>query len=155
MAFADVLNELGDELDIDVEADLHGVCTIMINEKVKVQLEVDVTGESILMASLVTELPPGKFRERILKDALKANYQVEENHGTLSYTGPDNALVLSLTIPMHGLNGKELYEHLSIFVERAQGWQKAIDDGFPSPPDSGEVPQGDVSGKTSLFGFQE
>lgn len=155
MAYEDVLAELGDELDIDVEADLHGICTLMINEKVKVQLEVDVTGESILMAALVTELPPGKFRERILKDALKANYRAEENHGVLSYTGPDNALVLALTIPMHGLNGKELYEHLSIFVERATGWQNAIDEGFPSPQDTDEVPKGDGGTKTSLFGFQE
>ncbi len=155
MSYEDVLAELGDELDIDVEPDLHGICTIMINEKVKVQLEVDVTGESIMMAALIVELPPGKFRERILKDALKANYLVEENHGVLSYTGPDNALVLALTIPMHGLTGKELYEHLSIFVERAQGWQKAIDDGFPSPQDTGEVPQGDGGAQTSLFGFQE
>lgn len=155
MAFQDVLDGLSDELDIDVEPDLHGLCTLMINEKVKVQLEVDVTGESILMATLVTELPPGKFRERILKDALKANYLAEENHGVLSYTGPDNALVLALTIPMHGLTGKELYEHLSIFVERAQGWQKAIDEGHPSPPDTEEVPKRDGGAKHSIFGFQE
>lgn len=155
MAFIDVLDELSDELGIDVEPDLHGLCTLMINEKVKVQLEVDVTGENIMMASLITELPPGKFRERILKDALKANYLAEENHGVLSYTGPDNALVLILNIHMHGLTGKELYEHLSIFVERAQGWQRAIDEGHPSPPDTAEVPKGEGGPKHSIFGFQE
>ncbi len=155
MAFEDVLEELSNEFDVDLHPDLHGLCTIMINETFKVQLEVDVTGENIQIATLVCELPPGRFRENILKDALKANYQVTENHGTLSYTGPDNALVLLLNVLMHGLTGKELYEHLSIFVQRATGWRKAIDSGFPSPQDTNEVPKGDGSGKTSLFGFKE
>ncbi len=155
MAFVDLLEQLAEEFGTDLRPDLHGICLLLINEKLKVQLEVDVTGENLLMACLVSELPPGRFRENILKNALKANHLIEENFGTLSYTGPDNALVLSTNLLMHGLTGRELYEFLSIFVGRATAWQKAIDEGHPYPLDSGEVPQPHSSQKIPLFGFQE
>lgn len=155
MAFNDLIESLGEELGIDLHADFHGLCQMMINEKLKVQLEADTTGEFLLIVSMICDLPPGKFRENILKDALKANYKIQENYGILSYIGPENSLALFNHIPMHGLTGKELYEHLSIFVQRALGWQKAIDEGFSSPPDSNEVPKADSVTKNSLFGFQD
>ncbi len=155
MAFSDLIDELGDEFGVELRPDIHGICLLLINEKLKVQLEVDVTGENLLMASLISELPPGQFRENILKNALKANYLVEENFGALSYTGPDNSLTLATNIPLHGLTGRELYEILSIFVQRATAWQKAIDEGHPYPLDSGEVPKSESAHKSPLFGFQE
>lgn len=155
MAIEDVLQQLGEKLDLEIIPNLHGIARLMINEKLEVQFEVDVNGESLLIASFVSELPPGRFRERVLHDALKANHLIEENLGTLSYLGAENSLILTLNVPMHGLNGEDLYELLSIFVARATAWQSAIDNGHPSPPDTNEVPKGDGGLKTSLFGFQE
>ena len=73
-SFHDLIAELGEYIGEDLKVDLNMACSLEINNLIKVQIELDSPGEKILLMSLITELPPGKFRENILKDALKANF---------------------------------------------------------------------------------
>ena len=68
-SFHDLIAELGEYIGEDLKVDLNMACSLEINNLIKVQIELDSPGEKILLMSLITELPPGKFRENILKDA--------------------------------------------------------------------------------------
>ena len=70
--FYDLIKELGDLLGEEIEPENNQACNLRINQKVKVQIEVSNNEESLMLISLISELPPGKFRETVLKDILKA-----------------------------------------------------------------------------------
>lgn len=153
-SFTDLMSDLGELLDTEIIPDLNLSCCLVINESLKVQLEMSSTGEEILIGSFIVELPPGRFREEVLKDALKANYKSDVNPGVLSYVKNHNALTLFQSIQAHGISADIIYKYLSLFAERAKGWKDAINNGKTHPIDSGEVPKGRDGERSSLFGFK-
>jgi hypothetical protein len=150
--FPDLIHELGEFIGEELKTDQNNACCLEINQTLKVQIELDGPGERILLISLITELPPGKFRENILKDSLKANYLAEEKTGTLSYVERENCLVLFHYLYTFSITKDILYENLMKFIERATAWHKAIESGRSSP-DVGEIPQA-FEKKGSMFGFK-
>jgi len=150
--FSDLIFELGEYIGEDLKADDHNACCLQINQILKVQIELDAPSPRILLISLITELPPGKFRENILRDGLKANYLAEEKIGTLSYLERENCLVLFHYIFTPSITKEILHENLIKFIERATAWYNAIESGRSSP-DSGEIPQS-FEKKGSIFGFK-
>lgn len=150
--FHDLIHELGEFIGEDLTVDLNQSCCIEVNQILKIQLELDPPGEKILLMSKIVELPPGKFRENILRDALKANFLAEEKVGILSYLERQNTLVLCQDLYMHSITRDILHAHLMKFIERALKWLAAIEAGRSSP-DSGEIPER-TEKKGSILGFK-
>ena len=151
-SFHDLIAELGEYIGEDLKVDLNMACSLEINNLIKVQIELDSPGEKILLMSLITELPPGKFRENILKDALKANFLAEEKEGTLAYLQKENSLVLFYEIFTRSITRDILYEHLMKFIKRVTDWNTAIESG-QSAPHIGEIPES-TEKKGNIFGFK-
>lgn len=151
--FADIIEELGDLMDRDFTAELNHACRLLINETIYVQLEAETTGEFILATAEISELPPGRFRENILKDALKSNDLLEINRSILAYLGKENKLILFQYIPFHALTAPQLETYLSRLVSRAERWKKAIDGGRTAPDDQLEMPKTIEGRKTSPLGL--
>lgn len=97
--------------------------------------------------------PPGRFRENILKDALKSNDLLDRNRSILAYLGKENKLILFEYIPAHALTIETLEKHISKIVARAEKWKKAIDSGRTFPDDPEEMPRGQSMRASSPFGF--
>ncbi len=113
--------------------DAHQACTLQIHDKIRVQLQLDPHQTYLLMACLAIEIPPGKFRENVLRDALKANYLTDPRPATLGYVETNNHLSLSQTIPLAILNGERLAGFFSAFLAEAKSWIQAIEQGKSSP----------------------
>lgn len=126
--FEELLTELGAELGVALHPDKRGACKLKINESLHVQLECDAGRENLLIASFICEIPPGKFRETILKDALKSNGPFPLN-GTLSYSERNNQLVLFSSYQLSHLNGKTLADFLTAFIEKANNWRVGVETG--------------------------
>lgn len=150
--FHDLIAELGEIVGEELTVDFNQACCIEVNQLFKVQIELDSTGETILLMTMISELPPGNFRENILKDSLKANFLAEEKEGVLSYIESENTLVLCHTLYTNVITSETLYNHLLSFVERAKQWHDAIESGRTSPG-SLEIPEGSQK-KGSIFGFK-
>ncbi len=103
--FEELLNQLSQEIGISLHPDKIGACTLKTNDNFDVQLECDPSQEKLLIATFLCEIPPGKFRENILKDALTANGPYPEN-GTLGYCQSNNQLALYISAPFTHLNGQ-------------------------------------------------
>lgn len=151
-AFEQIIQELGLLFGEEFHSYQNQVCTIEIDETVKVQIELHPLGDFLQVSAFVSELPPGKFREEILKNGLKANSLVGKNSSILAYTSKSNQLVLFQNIPTEGVTGDKLYERLTPFVKRVKAWKEAIDAGRPYPS-TGEIPPSDDKNKPRLFGF--
>ncbi len=126
--FATLLEELGIELETTLHPDVKGACLLVIDEKRRVQLECHPQRDRLLMATFVCETPAGRYRENILKDALKANAPFPIN-GSFAYSDRNNQLVLFSFVPLAGLTGAKLAPLLSAFAEKANQWAAAVNSG--------------------------
>lgn len=132
--FEELLSDLGKVFHLKLHIDKQNACTIQIHPQLTVQLQLDITQEHLWIFSKIIDLPPGKFRENILKEALKANSLPDPLTGILSYLNGANQLALYQKYPLNILNGDKLSGFLGAFVEMADNWREAIGKGqTPSP----------------------
>jgi hypothetical protein len=126
--FEELLRELGVEYSLPLHPDKHGFCKLRINETLSAQIEFNPDQNIITIATFISEIPAGKFRENILKAALQNNhYYPEKSH--LSYCDKNNQLALFQKVSITTLTGKKLSEILSEFINKAEEWRTAIGTG--------------------------
>ena len=130
--FEEILEELSKSLHLKLHVDKHGACAIQIPPLV-IQLQPNLTQESLFLFVKLTEVPPGKFRENVFREALKANGRKDPRAGILGYMGPLNTLTLHQIYPFSVLSGGRLANFLAGFVEAAVDWKGAIESGHSAP----------------------
>ncbi len=128
-AFNELIKELEEEIDIPLEIDVKNACTILFDEKIPIQIELDLLKENLFLMSTIAFIPPGKFREKVLLHALKVNSFYPRN-GTFGYNESSNELMLFDTLPLDRLlDGKKIANTLAQLFDTSQQWAKAIDTG--------------------------
>ncbi len=126
--FADILKGLGEVINVPLHPDKHGLCKIVISHRFSVQIEYDPLRDRLLFISFIIEILPGKFRENVLREALKANGMVPRT-GTLSYLEKNAMLVLSDYYYLKELKIDKLAEYFSSFVEKVDFWKTHLERG--------------------------
>ncbi|HSX25566.1 MAG TPA: CesT family type III secretion system chaperone [Chlamydiales bacterium] len=132
--FAELLHELGRHLHLPLHVDKHSACSIQTPENLTVQLELDISLENLFFFSKIIEIPPGKFRENVLRETLKANALPDPRAGIFGYLDRTNHLILFQRYPLPILNGERLAGLIGGFLELGNAWQKAIEAGRSAPP---------------------
>ena len=131
--FEEILWDLGELIDMPLHADENRACKLVIDEKLPVQLEMDMNQDMLMVGSFICEIPPGKFRANVLKEALKANGTRVYGHGILSYVERNNSLVMFDHLYAKGLTGETLAAYLETFIPYANSWRDAIETGTALP----------------------
>ena len=131
--FPDLLQELGKALHIALHIDKRNACSIHV-APLTVQLQLDSAQEKLFLFTKIIELPPGKFRENALREALKANGLSDPRAGVFSYIAASNHLALYQRYPLTILNGERLTGLFGAFYELGLSWHRAIQNGRPAPP---------------------
>ncbi|MBI3236722.1 MAG: CesT family type III secretion system chaperone [Chlamydiales bacterium] len=125
--FREILNDLGDLLGLPLYPDRLGACKLNMEDKCHVQIEYQPHKQRLLLACMICEIPPGKFREKVLKDALKANgFHSPE---VLCYSEKNNHLCLFEMVSLEYLNGQKLMDSINHFTEKAIAWRMGIETG--------------------------
>ena len=132
--FNDLLKSSSKLLKWSLHTDRNNACAIQIHKGVIVQLQTDASQEKLLIASKVAELPAGKFRENVIKEALKANGTEDPRVGLFAYLAHTNHLVLFQRYPFDLLTPERLVALLGSFIETVEHWHNAIAAGLHSPP---------------------
>jgi hypothetical protein len=131
--FEDLLAQLSQFLRIPLHVDQNNACLLQIRGEIQIQLQLDVSQENMWMASLPIEIPPGKFRENVLKEALKTNNLPDPVAAIISYLPLTNRLALHQIFPLNILNGERLAAYFGSFLEQVESWILAIQQGRPAP----------------------
>lgn len=139
--FTELLREFSDFLGLALHVDRNGCCLLQVHHKIGVQLQLDSSETRLLMASLAIELPPGKFRENVLKEGLKANFLPDPRPAICSYLAQNNHLVFYQAFPLHILSGERLAGFFGAFLTEVENWVQAIESGRAAPIIS-EPPRG-------------
>lgn len=137
--FQELLSELGKVFNLPLHTDRYHACSLQIPPLI-IQLQLDSAQENIILFSKLIELPPGKFRENVLKESLKANGLEIPKAGVLGYVASTNHLALFQKYPLAILNGERLAGFFGAFFEYGAAWNQAITQGQISPPGLIEMP---------------
>ena len=130
--FQELLWDLGEIMELPLHIDKNHACSILFEEKLPIQIEMDPYGEKVIIAAFLAELPPGRFRELVLKESLKVN-RIYHPFGFFAYVEKNNMLILHQFLSVRELNGQKFAEFLEIFIEEAFTWQEAIASGQAAP----------------------
>ncbi len=131
--FSELISELGKIFGLSLHPDKYNAVSISI-PPLTIQLELDPTQENLFFFTKVISLPPGKFRENVLAEALKFNNLPDPNQGIFGYIEMTNHLSLHQIYPVGILSGEKVALLFGAFFELASSWQKAIDSGQAGPP---------------------
>jgi len=130
--FQELLWDLGELIDLPLHADKNHACNLLLDEKLEVQIQLDTHREYLMICAFIADVPPGRFRENVLKDALKVNGE-HRLFGTLAFYEKKNLLILHQYLLLEKLNGEKLAQALELFLEEAKEWQQAINSGTSAP----------------------
>lgn len=143
--FAQILYDLGEEIGEKLYPDSNHICKLNYQGILHLQLEFDETRQEVLVASLLCDVPPGKYRELLLKDALKANNE-NPRIGTFGYSDRNNKLALFHYLYAPHVTGPMLVEFLEKFIQKALEWKNAVEKGLPLPVAPPKSSQGSIFG---------
>ena len=145
--FEELIVQLGKELGLPLHAERGRICRLNINGLLHVHIEYDEAKDRVLLATFIAEIPPGKFRENVLKETLRINNNYPRL-GTFAYSEKNNQLALFIYTPFASLPADQLLERLMTFIHSADEWRLAIEQGslarvaLPSAGPSGAPPLG-------------
>ena len=123
-----LLDDLGTLIGIPFHVNAKGLCQININNQLHVQISNESDKDRILVATFISDVPPGKFKENIFLEALKAN-QPFPRLGTFAYSEKNNQLAFFSHVYYRNLNGDTLADFLEKFIEKALSWKIGIETG--------------------------
>lgn len=125
--FGSLLQELGHIMGIpELHPDRHNACLIKFPDGLEVQMELDGQGLELTMLSNLGILPPGKYRENVFREALRANGMPQPLNGTFAYSKKADSLVIFHRIPTKELSGDKINTALLPFLEKARYWRETI-----------------------------
>lgn len=131
--FEELLKDLGKELGLALKIDQKNACSIQIHAHLIIQLQLDTAQENLWIFSQLVDTPPGKFRENIFKETLKANYKKDPIIASFGYLSSTNQLAIFQKYPLSILDGKRLAGFLGAFLELGEVWREAILSGQSAP----------------------
>jgi hypothetical protein len=125
--FESLLDELGTVMDIpDLHPDRNHTCLITFPNKLDIQIEMESHGRNIVIGTELGNIPAGRYRENIFREALKINGTQPPLHGVLSYSNKSRSLVLFEKLPTKDLTGEKIADALTLFSEKALSWKEAL-----------------------------
>jgi hypothetical protein len=129
-AYTALLEELGKSLGgIELTSDKNNTCLIHLKDGIEVQIELDHKGDSLLIGSDLGEVPVGRYRENLFREALKANGLPSPIYGILAFSQRIDHLILYTMLPLKDLNGEKISAFLTPFALKAKVWKDAIERG--------------------------
>jgi hypothetical protein len=134
--FDDLIQQLGSHFELPLHTDRFGAVSLLIPPSLVVQIQLDTSQENVFLFSKLAAIAPGKFRENVLQEALRANGRPDPLPGHLAYVSSVNQLALCHSFPLRILNGERLSSLLGAFVEMALLWKTAIHQGQAAPQES-------------------
>jgi hypothetical protein len=126
--FTTLLANLGTLINVPLHPDHRRLCAVVVNGKLPVQIKEDENKERLRVSAFLSEVPPGKFRERILIEALKEN-DLFPRLGTFSYCHKNNQLTFCSYVSQIELHEEEFIDFLEKFLEKAFAWKTGIETG--------------------------
>jgi hypothetical protein len=106
------------------------ICRIQfIKDAVTMQIDLDPSGENIVLGCNLGSINPGPYRILIFKKALKTNGFCKTPRGILAFSSKLNSLMLFDFLPLAHTQVDKLDERVMLFKAHAKVWVEALKNG--------------------------
>jgi hypothetical protein len=139
--FGALIEELSTALKIKLAPDSHNACKIRFPDKLEVYLEPDTSEEQLQVLVEIGKPGEGKYRENLLKEALRANGLPFPRIGVFCYSQKGDSLLIFDFLPMEDVNGIRVADVISQLSEKARIWRDSISRGELPPFQSARASQ--------------
>lgn len=146
--FAQILYDLGSEMDLDLYPDPNRICQLNYHDELHIQIHFDEIKEEIIIACFLCEIPPGRYREKLLRAALISNNDYPRV-GTLSYSEKNNKLTLVEKVYAPNMPSAKLHQIMQDFFDKGKTWKEAVEKGGLLP-----VQPSNKNSGGSMFGMK-
>lgn len=151
--FVSIIDDLGKLINIPLKVDKNNACVIKYPNDLNIQIEYDATSARILFAAELGELPPGRFREDLFREALKANGLPAPRIGIFAYSKKIDNLVLYDKMQLENTSAQHVAEFLQPFFQKAELWKTCIARNEIPSFTSNELSFGASTSKGGMFGL--
>ena len=122
-----LLKETAEAMGIsELHPDRNNSCLIKLKSGVRIQIDLDNRGDFLILGSNVGTPPAGRYREKLLCQALKANELLPNQRGIFAYSPKTEHLLLFEKLSLQDLNGKKIAAAIDILAAKAAVWSEAI-----------------------------
>lgn len=142
--FGAILREFENFFNCSLQPDENDSCLINMGVGVTLQIELDRYG-LILVGCRLGAVLMGRYRDNIMRAALKSNEATLPSSGILGFSHKSNQLILFMKLNPNLLNVHQILALMPAFVSKAKLWSDAIAKGeVPtlSPVGSSKTPSG-------------
>ncbi len=144
--YGTLLEELGRALQIaDLHSDRNNTCQIRLKSGLQIQVEINPKTNMLLIGCDLGNLPLGRFRVDLFREALRANGLPYPQHGIFAYSNKTDHMLLFEFLPIKELTGDKIADSLGPFTEKALLWKTSIANN--------EVPVVAIAGARPSFGM--
>ncbi len=134
--FEQLLKALGTHLGLTLHPDSNQACRIQFAEGPPIQIDLEGSGDLILMGASLGIVNPGIYREQLFKAALKANASSKSPRGTLAFSEKNSMLVLFQFVEFVRLDESAFFKLFHTFHAHASLWYEALRrGGLPEIPE--------------------
>ncbi len=152
--FESLLQELGKAMSIpNLTADSNNSCLIAFESGIEVQIEPYERDEYLLLVIDLGQVPSGRYREDVFKEALKSNGLPNPRFGTFAYSEQSDHLLLFDMLSLRELNGEKIATALEPLIEKAQRWKESLERG-DIPLADNSMTSGFTGGAGGIFGLR-
>jgi len=129
-----LLGELARDLGVSQLAlDRNGVCRLVFDGKVVVDLEPSHDGRALHMYGVVARIP-AEGREGLFASLLDANYFGQgTGKAALAIDSQNNEVVLQQQLELETLAASSFAQELQAFTDRLEDWQRRLEKGEFAP----------------------
>jgi hypothetical protein len=126
--FEELIAQLAKILNIHLEAEKGMLCKLNIDGKFSVHLQYEESDDLLMMGCMIVEVPPGKFKENVLREALKVN-DLLPRLGNMCFSEKGNKLAIYTHISFEGLDAEKFNDMMHNFIDYCYRWYNAVTSG--------------------------
>jgi hypothetical protein len=151
-SFASLIAEMGKLMQMALKPDHNNCCLIDFpKDNMDIQLEMEQGTDLLIIGSNISKIPPGRYRQNLFEQALKANNLEIPRGGILAFSPKSDMMVLFLKIPTKDLTAQAAVGLLPPFKEKFLRWREAISKN-ETPPLIGVISTKQTS--SGMFGLR-
>lgn len=109
-----------------LESDRNNACLIKFPNAPSIQFEIEKSGNHVLIACDLGEIPAGPYRENVFREALRYNGRPYPHACQFAYSKQTNKLVMTHLLPLQNLRAEQVIDALTPFQAIAKQWQESL-----------------------------
>jgi len=126
-AYEDLIRDWGVLAGISIVPGPRQVCCVLFPEEhLTLHIDLDRSGEKLLLGCNLGILNPGVYRKKILVAALKSNSLSTSPRGILAFSSKLGSLVLFQYLALMAANPQKLQKYVQEFRNHAKLWAEAL-----------------------------